>query len=252
MNDHIVLNAPLSSLRAMARESLAGRWPMAIAASFLYLALINGPLMLLDLFQEPSLGTLAANAPAMVSHNSMLSGNLLQQPWNLDFISVLESFYAMVVSGPLLLGFTLFLFSMFRERQASPVEVLYGFEHFWKSFCLMFVMNLFILFWTMLFLIPGFIAYYRYRLAFYLLAEHPEMGILQILSESKRLMRFNKWYLFQLDVSFLGWILLSILTAGLGAILLTPYMTMTGLIFYEMVNGRSGRPKLETLSDWEI
>ena len=59
--------------------------------------------------------------------------------------------------------------------------------------------------WSLLFVIPGIVAAYRYALAPYLMAEHPEMGVMEAISQSKALMRGNKWRLFCLQLSFIGW-----------------------------------------------
>ena len=66
----------------------------------------------------------------------------------------------------------------------------------------------------MLFIIPGLIATYRYAMAPYIMAEHPEMGIMEAIEASKQMMDGNKWSLFCLDFSFIGWMILSVLTSG--------------------------------------
>ena len=63
----------------------------------------------------------------------------------------------------------------------------------------------------MLFVVPGFIAYYRYRFALYNLYENPDMDIMEALNLSKRQTQGYKMELFKLDLSYMGWILLSIL-----------------------------------------
>lgn len=251
MKDHIVLMERYTRIRGLARESLTGKWNTAVLGTILYMALINGPILILHLIKAPSFETLASNAPALVTGSSLISGNISASLLDMGFIDILSNIYSLVVAGPFLLGYIMFMLSLFRNQTASPLEIIYGFERFWKSFGLMCVMNLFIMLWSFLFIIPGFIAYYRYRMAFYILAEYPDMKILDILAESKRLMRFNKWYVFVLDLTFLGWGLLAILTLGVGTFWLTPYMIMSGLVVYEMVNGRSGRFSNVSPIDWE-
>ncbi|MBR4211175.1 MAG: DUF975 family protein, partial [Oscillibacter sp.] len=63
--------------------------------------------------------------------------------------------------------------------------------------------------WSALFVIPGFIAFYRYRFALYNLLEHPELSVTQALDMSKYQTRGFKGQLFALDVSYLGWALLA-------------------------------------------
>jgi uncharacterized membrane protein len=65
--------------------------------------------------------------------------------------------------------------------------------------------TIFTFLWTLLFIIPGIIAFYRYRLAFYILIDNPDIGPLEAINISKALMDGNKGKLFCLDLSFIGW-----------------------------------------------
>lgn len=92
--------------------------------------------------------------------------------------------------------------------------------------------------WSLLFVIPGIVAAYRYALAPYLMAEHPEMGVMEAISQSKALMRGNKWRLFCLKLSFIGWGILSTLTLGIGDLWLAPYLNAAKAAFYLELTGR--------------
>lgn len=92
--------------------------------------------------------------------------------------------------------------------------------------------------WSLLFVIPGIVAAYRYALAPYLMAEHPEMGVMEAISQSKALMRGNKWRLFCLQLSFTGWGILSTLTMGIGNLWLAPYRNAAETAFYLELTGR--------------
>ena len=92
--------------------------------------------------------------------------------------------------------------------------------------------------WSLLFVIPGVVATYRYALAPYLMAEHPEMGVMEAISQSKALMRGNKWRLFCLQLSFIGWGILSTLTLNIGDLWLAPYRNAAETAFYLELTGR--------------
>lgn len=81
---------------------------------------------------------------------------------------------------------------------------------------------IFVFLWSLLFIIPGIIAGYRYRFALYNLCENPEMGVMEALNMSKAQTRGHKWELFVLDLSFLGWIILCGLTLGILSIWIMP------------------------------
>ena len=77
------------------------------------------------------------------------------------------------------------------------------------------------------------IAYYRYAMSDYILAENPELSPSEAIARSKDLMDGYKWDLFVLDLTFIGWILLSILTLGIGVLFVEPYQQAARSAFYE-------------------
>ena len=74
-------------------------------------------------------------------------------------------------------------------------------------------MSFFIFLWSMLFVVPGIIAYYRYRFALYNLYDNPGLNIMEALEMSKQQTRGWKLELLKLDLSYLGWMVLSLLPA---------------------------------------
>lgn len=69
----------------------------------------------------------------------------------------------------------------------------------------MFMMFLFVFLWSLLFVIPGIVKTYEYRLVPYLLAENPDMDYREALDTSRRLTDGQKADIFVLDLSFIGW-----------------------------------------------
>jgi uncharacterized membrane protein len=82
------------------------------------------------------------------------------------------------------------------------------------------------------------IAYYRYAMSDYILAENPEMSPSDALAESKRMMHGNKWRLFCLELSFIGWGILCLFTCGIGFLWLSPYMFQAEAAMYHEISGR--------------
>ena len=72
-----------------------------------------------------------------------------------------------------------------------------------------------------------------------IMAENPEKSIMQVINESKQYMIGNKLNLFFLELTFLGWLILSIFTCGIGMVFLNPYMTATRTMFYFNVTGKN-------------
>lgn len=99
----------------------------------------------------------------------------------------------------------------------------------------MLLMFVFVLLWTLLFIIPGIIKAFAYALTPFILVDKPELSANQAIDLSKEMMKGHKFDLFWLSLSFMGWILLSILTLGIGMFWLMPYMTTAVSAFYEDV-----------------
>ena len=97
-------------------------------------------------------------------------------------------------------GFTIYCLRTVRGMEASYWNLFDAFGMFFRVIWLYILEGIFIFLWSLLLLVPGIIAMYRYRMALYLLLEHPEMSALQCISESKRLMVGHKGELFWMDI----------------------------------------------------
>ena len=115
----------------------------------------------------------------------------------------------------------------------TAFQAMSGFRWPFRTAALGALRTLLIAFWSLLFIIPGFYAAYSYRMAFYLLADHPDWSPLKALRESKRLMYGHRWRLACLDASFIGWFLLVGITRGLAGIFVAPYYAIANAAFYE-------------------
>ncbi len=132
-------------------------------------------------------------------------------------------------------GFNIYLLNIIRGTEASYGNLLDGFGFFGKVMLLSVLKTLFISLWSMLLIVPGIIAAYRYKMALYVLIDHPEMSVMDCLRESKRLMNGRKFDFFVLELSFIGWIIL----ASFGyvgyviQIWSLPYMNFCYCLYYE-------------------
>ena len=108
-----------------------------------------------------------------------------------------------------------------------------GFGNWFHHVLGYFLMAFFIFLWSLLLLIPGIIKYYSYGLTQYILVERPELSANQAIDESRRLMRGHKFDLFYLDLSFIGWYLLTIFTLGIGMLWVMPYHYSARASFWE-------------------
>lgn len=128
------------------------------------------------------------------------------------------------------------------NEPAQVGNIGYAFDNNYKNITkTMFFRDLFTVLWTLLFIIPGIVKSYEYQMISYLLADNPQMTKEQAFEESKRMMQGQKWKAFVLDLSFIGWNILSALTLGiLGIFYVQPYMDATHAALYEAL--RYGMP----------
>jgi Predicted integral membrane protein len=91
---------------------------------------------------------------------------------------------------------------------------------------------LFNILWYLLFIIPGIIKYYAYRMVPYILADNPNIGYKRALKLSMQMTRGNKFRIFILDLSFIGWLLLGTLALCVGVLFVLPYINATNAELY--------------------
>ena len=106
----------------------------------------------------------------------------------------------------------------------------------------MIVRDVKIFLWSLLLIVPGIIKAYEYRLVPYVLAEHPELNYREALERSQKLMDGQKMNAFVLDLSFIGWNILSGITAGiLGVFWVNPYVYATDAELYLVLSDDAER-----------
>ena len=108
----------------------------------------------------------------------------------------------------------------------------------------MLLVGIYTFFWTILFYIPGIVKTYSYAMTPYILLDKPELSANEAITDSRMMMRGHKMELFLLDLSFIGWILLSILTCGILFIYVVPYMQAARAEFYRTLKGEN-EPKAD-------
>ncbi|MFY9548186.1 DUF975 family protein [Miniphocaeibacter sp.] len=101
-----------------------------------------------------------------------------------------------------------------------------------KLFGKIFLMNLYLMLWSFLFIIPGIIKYFQYFYVEYILADNPTMSLSEAIKLSKEMTDGEKFEIFILQLSFIGWEILSLLAFSLGHLLLIPYTKATYVRLY--------------------
>ena len=136
------------------------------------------------------------------------------------FVSILTSLLSVLLGA----GFAMYCMAIRRGERAEYLTLFDGFSFVGKLIALTIVTYAFIWLWSMLFVIPGIVAAYRYRFAAYNLYENPGISVMEALEMSKRQTMGYKGQIFALDLSYIGWTLLASL----------PVMVEMGMMYYAM------------------
>ena len=140
-----------------------------------------------------------------------------------------------ILALPLTWGYQTLFLGAVRGGDATAKDMFEGYnkELFSRVLTTTLLYYVYVFLWSLLLLIPGCIKAYSYAMTPYILKDNPEMKNNAAIEESMRMMDGHKLELFLLDLSFIGWALLSLLTCGIGFLWLTPYMNMARVNFYE-------------------
>lgn len=163
----------------------------------------------------------------------------------LALIAIVAVILDVLVFNPLIVGCSAF-FAKNSKENAELGELKGGFGPRWGNTVLtMFLHDLFLALWFALLVVPGFIKMYSYRMVPYLLANEPELKGTEVITRSREMMNGHKWNAFVLDLSFIGWYILSALTLGLLAVFyVAPYKASTDAELYHAIKaeyeGRTG------------
>lgn len=196
-----------SDYRAAARESLSGNWK----TSAIVMLLIMG------------ISILLSTVIALLS---------LDSEWLSNTLSVIVSILLIL---PLQWAFANALLQLVRGDNNITENTKQSFKTNYRTFVLTYLLMIIILLGigVVTLLIGIFILGYAYRMVPYLIQEYPELTPREALKLSREMMRGHKWNLFVLDLTFMGWVLLTVLTLGIGGLWLTPYMQTTVAHYYE-------------------
>ena len=189
-----------SEIRAQARQNMKGNWGLGIGAWLIYAVILGGVSMI------PYIGWIGT----------------------------------VILTGPLACGLYCIYLRFARAHQTQISDLFSGFQYFGNSFLAGLLVNLFTFLWSLLFIIPGIVKNYAYSMTYYILCDDPTMDGNTAITKSREMMDGHKMDLFMLQLSFIGWILLGIVTCGIAMIYVVPYMLEAETIFYN--NLRPNQP----------
>ena len=153
-------------------------------------------------------------------------------------VLLIGSLFRIFVTNPIEVGCQNF-FVRNSEAPAELGEIKRGFHPYWRNVGAMLLRGLFLFLWSLLCIIPGIIKSYSYRMVPYILADDPTIGGRDAITLSRKMMDGQKWNAFLLDLSFIGWLLLSAVTLGIAGVFYTnPYMYATHAELYQTLKAQ--------------
>ena len=235
-----------SDFRAIARNALRGRWGVAVIAgliaSLLGAIASNGPEVELN-FRDSGASVNVAIADQQIFTSSEgwlpeLNALIVGGAIYIILAAVVLAVVFFVLGSIIEVGYARFNLDLV-DRQAEPdLGTLFAYFSHWKNTTMTNLLkSVYIFLWSLLLVIPGIIASYSYAMTGYLLAENPDLTAEEAMARSKEMMEGNRWRLFCLHVSFIGWSILAAMTLGIGNLWLTPYRQAATAAFYREVSG---------------
>ncbi len=192
----------ITTYKDLAIQSLENNWAKAAIASLIVFVLTNILGSSTSFFMDPT--------PSMVMQGVVALALL-----------------------PIYWGYVVFFLRIIRKEPTDYANLFDGFSQYVRIFVAELLKGIYLILWTLLFFIPGIIKTYSYAMMEFIMKDNPEMSGEQAICQSMKMMRGHKMQLFLLDLSMIGWFILSCLTLGIGFLFLFPYNYSAHAHFYE-------------------
>lgn len=186
-------------------------------------------------------GSSAASGSTAEGGVSSLDPSVLYAVFAVFFVIVLASLaFSIFISAPLSVGQNRF----FMEHRGCNAEIgrifwVFGCGNYLNVVKIMFLMGLKIFLWSLLFIIPGIIKSYEYFAIPYILAENPGIDSKRAFELSKQMTMGEKFNIWWLGITFIGWHILSALLCGVGELFLMPYIQATNAEVYSVLRDKA-------------
>ena len=231
-----------ADFRKLARNALKGKWAMAVIVCLLA-GLLGGTGGGLELELERQDG----NPVFQISY----AGNTLFETSGPDSLQMLlitgAVFYVLLgvlfylalsifLGSVIGLGYARFNLNLVDGKEAAYADLFGYFPHWKNAVVARLLKNVTVILGFLLLIVPGLLASYNFALVEFLLAENPDLPAKEALARSRFLMRGNRWRLFCLEFSFIGWQILSSFVWGIGSLWINPYTKAARTAFYREIS----------------
>lgn len=214
MEENVMNNAmeepTLKSYRSAAKSALSGHWVNAVLCT-LVVTLIVG----------------VCSALSGVSED-------------LPLLFVVGFALTLLIAVPLGFGYSVALLRHMHGESDDDLVTrpFQAFKDYGRYLGTSLLMTVYVFLWSLLLIVPGIVKGYAYAMTPYIMHEHPELSANECIDASKKMMNGHKWRLFLLDLSFIGWLLLCVLTLGVLTLWVQPWVECSHVSFYEQLKSR--------------
>ena len=229
----------ISYIKERARLALSGRWGISILAgliaSFFGVTSFSGGGSIDFNFSEDTDMTLD-EALSRLGITEEMMAVFLYFLAIAAFISIIFTIAQFIVGSAVAVGYAKFNLDLVDFYPPSVGTLFSRFRQIGTAVCANLLAGLHVILFMLLLIVPGIIVAFNYAMVNYVLAENPRFTASEALAESKRIMKGHRFKFFCLNLSFLGWSFLSVLTLGVGFIWLVPYVEASHAAFYREIN----------------
>lgn len=205
-------------LKIAAKENLDGKWLVAIVITIV-------AWLLIDAFTSSNGGNAAYRY-------ILENGRAIRVEDDGSAFKNMMSIVSLIIGGPIYFGVASHFLKLARYERAEFNDLFSGFSMFKTNFVLHLLITIFTVLWTLLLIVPGIIAAIKYSMAYYILNDNPDIGGMEAIERSKKMMDGHKMRFFEMWLGFLGWFILGIVTFGLGMVYAIPYYRAAKANFY--------------------
>ena len=233
-----------ADFKGIALDALRGKWMVAILVGLVATLLggiaSNGPEVNLNFEGSGINASVAYAGQTLFSTSGLDSGIdtfLLGSAVYITIAAILMTVFYFILGSIVGVGYARFNLELV-DGGDPAFGCLFDYIYDWKTTAVArLLQSLYILLWSLLLVIPGILATYSYAMTDFILAEYPELTAGEAIARSKELMYGNRWRLFCLNISFIGWDILSFVTLGIGNLWLRPYKQAATAAFYREISG---------------
>lgn len=229
-----------ADFRGIARGCLSGHWASAVGTTLL------AGLLGANITMQGNVFSLTSNLYNQYSGEDGSRVSIKLPPGLLLTIAAILMLSALIIliiavvqfiiGSFVSLGLATYNLNLIDGKEARVGQIFCHTSIMGKAIWLRLRMSIFTFLWSLLLVIPGIIKSYSYSMAGFIMSENPEMSAKEAMEVSMRMMKGNKWRLFCLQLSFIGWGILCVFTLGIGYLWLNPYMNAATAAFYDEIS----------------